>query len=770
MQSLSVKFKKYLTEKLSGILWQNNNSISMNLCHNFSAAEKKELVSGTTMLFHLDIVNFNKLEKKVTPAAFQSILYKIKKSLYTLIPVVLPFSTNKLLFIDHIVGDDFIILCSTNNNLSTAELENSTIALTLAFKEGMKAIFRATGWNFLVKIGFAPVVADTEQELNSLIYATFREAQKAGHTLLDPKKVELMVEFKEILHNKNITMLFQPIVSLTNGQIFGWEALARGPEKGYFFSPAVLFNFAEEVHMLYPLEKICREKALDTIGKLLPSQKLFLNVHPLTVSDPDFIKGETFLYLEALTLSANNIAFEITEQTDIKNIPDFNRTLQHYRQQGYSIAIDDVGSGFSGLNTIASLRPDYLKMDMHLVRNINHDSIKKTLMETFVIFAEKIGCKIIAEGIETENELDTLISLGVHYGQGFFLAKPSFPRPELTKEIRTKIFSSGTLTKGKFLGHTIPVGEVMEKNLTVSTETPVKNVQETLDKNNLAGLVIVEEKKPVGLIMEHNMYKLLSSQFGVSLYLNKPIGEMMDRQPLVVDIETSIQKVSQLAMSRDSSHLYDLIVIVKEDEYAGVLSVQTLLDVLNNIQIEFARKINPLTKLPGNNVIEEKVKTNLAAHKAFSLIYCDLDNFKAYNDKYGFSQGDKALLLTAKVLLFVAKKYNAAASFVGHVGGDDFVVITTSEHAETIAARIIKIFDRVIPRYYESADRAQGGIEGKDRQGLNKWFPLISLSLAIVTYDGQQASSLEKISSMSAELKKYAKKQAGSVYVTDRRN
>lgn len=159
-------------------------------------------------------------------------------------------------------------------------------------------------------------------------------------------------------------------------------------------------------------------------------QKIFLNINPLTISDPNFVRGETAYLISQNGLTQSNIVFEITEQTDLRSLPNFKRTLVHYRSQGYMVAIDDAGAGFSSLQAIAQVRPDYIKIDMSLVRGVDGDPVKKALMETFVTFADRIGCFIIAEGIETENELRTLVKIGVHYGQGYYLARPANPRPE----------------------------------------------------------------------------------------------------------------------------------------------------------------------------------------------------------------------------------------------------------------------------------------------------------------------------------------------------
>ncbi len=237
---------------------------------------------------------------------------------------------------------------------------------------------------------------------------------------------QLLHDFQHIIKEHRLRIEYQPIVSLDNANTVGWEALTRGPADSYFSSPLALFSFAEEVGMLYTLERTCRHLALHGMPNL-GQQQLFLNIDPQTINDPHFVKGETKAILESLGLTPANIVFELTERRSIQDFSTFRKSLKHYRDQGYLIAVDDAGAGYSSLQSIVELHPDYIKMDMSLVRNVDTDTVKRALLETFVTFAQKVNCQIIAEGIETPRELETLINLGITLGQGYYLARPAFP-------------------------------------------------------------------------------------------------------------------------------------------------------------------------------------------------------------------------------------------------------------------------------------------------------------------------------------------------------
>src|SRR5712692_3462055 len=180
--------------------------------------------------------------------------------------------------------------------------------------------------------------------------------------------------------------------------------------------------------------------------------------------------------------------------------------------------------------------------------------------------------------------------------------------------------------------------------------------------------------------------------------------------------------------------------------------------------------MNPLTGLPGNLIIDHEIR-RLATpgHALFAVLYADFNQFKAYNDVYGFPAGDEAIRLLAKVLTEAVSEIGNPTDFVGHVGGDDFVVITTPDRGDAIAQRVIADFDRAAPRLYNPGDRRRGYLMAKDRQGLMKKMPLLGVAIAIVHNQHHPISSHWEIGELGAELKRFAKAHSGSAYVKDQR-
>lgn len=178
---------------------------------------------------------------------------------------------------------------------------------------------------------------------------------------------------------------------------------------------------------------------------------------------------------------------------------------------------------------------------------------------------------------------------------------------------------------------------------------------------------------------------------------------------------------------------------------------------------------NPLTKLPGNVSIQKEVERRLAAGGALAVCYCDLNRFKAFNDHYGFARGDEAIKQTALVLLEAVRHGGASSDFVGHIGGDDFIIITTPERAEAVARQIVERFDAAIPRLYDEEDRAQGYVLHTDRKGAPVKIGFLTIAIAIVSSAQQPLTHIGQIAKIGAELKGQAKRAEKSAYVTERR-
>ncbi|MBF0552566.1 MAG: GGDEF domain-containing protein, partial [Deltaproteobacteria bacterium] len=507
-------------------------------------------------------------------------------------------------------------------------LANRALALKAPIQmELNKKVIQLTGQRINLGIGYAVSdESDDRQRRRRRYLKAMNDARCEAHKNLDIVELEVAHQFREILESGRIEAHYQPIFDMTSGCIMGWEALSRGPDGTPFRSPLMLFDLAEQLGLLFALERVCREKAIANLGRISNGQKLFLNIHPRTVADSSFSHGKTMELISRAGFHPENVVFEITERHSIKDFPLFNQNIDHYRNQGFQIALDDTGTGYSGLSSIAELRPDFIKMDMSLIRGIDRNPIKRALLETFVSLANKIGSKIIAEGIETKAEAVCLMDIGTHFGQGFFLDKPQNPKSESSfKMEELRLVNMESLER---LTCSTPIAQLVKSSEPIEPEAPVRALRDYFEKNpSQASMVVAAEGKPLGLIMGYHLGRKLSGQYGIALYHNRPAALVMDDDPLIVDKTTPLEEVARISMARDSLKTYDDIIVTHDGIFVGTVSVQNILNHLAKLHVEMAKGTNPLSGLPGNVALETVLENRLKQSQPFSLIYADLDNF-----------------------------------------------------------------------------------------------------------------------------------------------
>jgi len=227
---------------------------------------------------------------------------------------------------------------------------------------------------------------------------------------------------QEILRSRHIDMVFQPVVSLDNYGILGYEALARGPQGSDYEKPLSLLAAAEHHDCRLDLETICHRSAILTAAGDLQSKHLFLNFDPRYVN---YYRLQPILsYLDKNHIDPHQIVLEITERTKVDDYLSLASHLEIYRREGIRVAVDDAGAGYSSLQAMAELNPDFVKVDLSLISNIHVDTLKQVILETLTSLCHKIKAEVICEGIEQVEELCTIQELGCQYGQGYLFGIP----------------------------------------------------------------------------------------------------------------------------------------------------------------------------------------------------------------------------------------------------------------------------------------------------------------------------------------------------------
>lgn len=575
----------------------------------------------------------------------------------------------------------------------------------------------------------------------------------------------------EILKCRHLSSVYQPIVSLQSADIYGFEGLVRGPAATPLQAPLSLFEAAKEHQFLPEMEHLSRQIVLENYAITCKTRKLFLNITPemLLMSAPT--KGETLAYLASLGLEPKQIIIEVTEQTRSMDYGLLREAVQFYRNIGFEIAMDDLGEGFSSLRLWSELKPDYVKIDKHFIRNIHQDQVKFEFVRSIQQIAQNSGAKVIAEGIEVYEELSIIKDLKIDFGQGYYLGRPEATLIQsIDAEVKKQLVRNTLhLYQNTYisLDHRSNVSKLLKYIPPIQATMTNNEVMRLIDADSsIHMLPVVDGEAPVGLITRYTMIDNLARPYRRELYGNRRCADtFMDTQPLIVEKSMSLKALSDI-IAEEAQHFSNGFIITDNGRYLGIGRGQDLLREVTQMQINAARYANPITLLPGNVPINEQLDRLLASECRFSVCYFDLDTFKPYNDIYGFRRGDEIISYTAKLLL---NHVDQNFDFVGHIGGDDFIVIFQSEDWQARCRQILGCMENDIAEFYDEAHRAAGGIVAEDRQGKVVQYPFVSLSIGAVKVKPGKFRSQHELSSAVSLAKKQAKKMPGNSLFIERR-
>jgi EAL domain-containing protein (putative c-di-GMP-specific phosphodiesterase class I) len=252
-------------------------------------------------------------------------------------------------------------------------------------------------------------------------------------TTIDVRTVKKQ-KILELIDNDSFTVHFQSVFSARGGSVYGCESLARIKEDS-LINIGGLFKDAIATGIISLVDVICRENAMKEAASQGINQSglyLFINVCPETLIDPAHRLGITDELAERYCIQKEKIILELTEETAIKDYLFFKETVAYYRRRGYKIAIDDFGSGYGSLKMLSIIEPDFVKIDRYFISNIDSETVKLNLVDSIATACHRMGIKVIAEGIETGEELNAVSGVGVELLQGYYLSRPS---PDLDKDI-----------------------------------------------------------------------------------------------------------------------------------------------------------------------------------------------------------------------------------------------------------------------------------------------------------------------------------------------
>ena len=529
---------------------------------------------------------------------------------------------------------------------------------------------------------------------------------------------------------------FQPIIHSFTGKIYGVEALIRNVQNISGLNAIDdLFNMAFNDDYLYELDLHLREKAIKKFSHIkIDDWKLFYNLDNRIIYNKNLSSGNTSKILKKYQLNKNVICFELSEKGTSIEQNALSTMLQRYKQNGYSIAIDDFGIGVSGLKLLYFSEANIIKLDRFFISNIDQDSKKKLFCSSIIEMAHVMGMQVIAEGVETVKEFYTCKDIGADFIQGYLVQKPT-TEIEQIKPVYNNILTLINEDKRNNPNATIDE-EFIEPITALSINSSLYKLFvhfKESTKNNFVPIVD-EYDNFLGIIYESDIKKISYSQYGLSLAQNKTYSATLVKYlkpTLSVESSWGIDKILEMynLYSKDTLGIF----ITQGNKYRGFINLNSLLTISYKRNIEIATNQNPLTKLPGNNQIEKFIEKSLKRNQKniTHIIYFDFNDFKPFNDIYGFRLGDRAILVFSELL---QKRY-PKDSFIAHIGGDDFFVGLRNHKFNEVYELTNKVqieFKTSMENLYSKKDKENGFIIAKDRFNIERNFNLLSASSAII--------------------------------------
>jgi EAL domain-containing protein (putative c-di-GMP-specific phosphodiesterase class I)/GGDEF domain-containing protein len=380
----------------------------------------------TVGVVFLEVFDFDRIEWLCGWQVFDGILERIAREMRTLRGRIFPASG--LLTLSGVHGGGFILFlpeCGAGEAPTLPALE--VVAAKVEARVRAAVCDRIPEELFPeveISTGYSLLRCEPVFRIERLIYRSIEEARAMAARSAHRDEQRSGAELRQIIRAGLVETHFQPIVRVDSGQVFGYEALARGPRGSMFETPKVMFGYSDRMRITPLLDSVCRRRALSAARTMEPGKKLFINSLPSALLDPRFTDAAAEGALPGAHLPPGRVVLELTERSGIEDFEQFRRRLETLRERGFQVAIDDVGTGYSSLQTISEVRPEFLKIDHSLVQGVHRSLIKQEIVSSILQIGDRIGSQVIAEGIESEEEFEKVKGFGVRLGQGFLLGAP----------------------------------------------------------------------------------------------------------------------------------------------------------------------------------------------------------------------------------------------------------------------------------------------------------------------------------------------------------
>lgn len=573
----------------------------------------------------------------------------------------------------------------------------------------------------------------------------------------------------ELMADGRLSTHLQPLGWLRDGEVMGHEALLRGPQGHLLAAPDALFAAAASEGVSFELEVQAVKIALMAWHEQGQPGHLFVNLSAgaLTALVAHPVAHGIWSLIRSHRLPTQQLVVEITEHERVADLPRLREAVEVLKRLDVQLALDDFGDGRSSLRLWAELKPDFVKIDKYFTRDIATHPDKVQTITALRRIAETFGTQMVAEGIESTEELRVLRDLGVELGQGYLLGRPQADAVDRLLPAAIEVIQSRQIAvlpnRPRQARHGFTLEALSQPIEPLPADaTNSQAARRFLADEQLRAVALVKDERAVGLLNRQGFFNQYSRPYFKELYDHQPCLPFANSEPMTLEADVGLEQLTDVLTSEDQRYLSEGFVVTRGGRYHGVGTGERLVRAVTELRIEAARHANPLTFLPGNIPLTLHIGRLLQMNSPFVACYADLNHFKPFNDHYGYWRGDEMICLLARTLVTHS---DPLRDFVGHVGGDDFVVLFQSEDWLQRVEALVAAFNREAVNLFDDVARQRGGIDAEDREGVMRFFPMTTLSAGVVPVGAGAFAQPEMVASAAASAKHKAKQKAAGLHV-----
>lgn len=565
--------------------------------------------------------------------------------------------------------------------------------------------------------------------------------------------------------------VFQPVVRVDTLEVVAHEGLSRCAFAPGNISILDLLDLARMEGRLAELELHAARTLCSAFEAQAAPGRLLVNLSAHAILHDSLRPDDVLAALSSCGLDPARVTIEVTERDVVESPARLAHALGYLRAHGMRIALDDFGNGHSNFEMWNEIHPDVVKIDRYLINGLSRSAGRLAIVRSLCQVAESLGTDLVGEGVEDPADLRVMRDLGIPYAQGFLIGHPAERAVhEVSSDVRQMLRTAAVPVLPR------PRGPVTQRPTQVShllMEAPSVQPRQTNDEvmalfvehPELHAVAVVKDGHPIGLINRRLVNERMAQPFARELLARKSCTALMNSAPLVCDENRSLESLADVLRGEDQRYLADGFIVTRKGHYLGLGTGEALVRRVSELRIEAARHANPLTFLPGNIPTTEHLERLIDGGDTFTVVHVDLTDFKPFNDHYGYSRGDEMIRLLSSLL---SEHVDPSIDFVGHIGGDDFVVLFQSDDWEARCQRIIDAFNARSPQLFDADDLVHGGLRGKDRRGDPQFFPCTTVVMGAVELAPPLPQRAQSIAMLAARAKRQAKRAHVGLHVFPR--